>query len=85
MPPKLPQRHSLPHALPHAWEAVYFISKFDITVHPQPRPEDAGHLARRIFQGWRAASGRATRTLLRAFSNRTVKFRIAAARLCCSS
>ena len=30
----------------------------------QPRPEVAGHLARPIFQGWRATSGRAMCNIL---------------------
>ncbi len=35
--------------------------------------EVAGYLARRIFQGWRAASGRAKRMISRLFANGTVK------------
>ena len=52
-------------------------SKFDFTVHSKPRSEIAGHLARRVFQGWCAASGRARRKGLRRFVNENAKIRIA--------
>jgi hypothetical protein len=48
-------------------------SKFDFNVRSQPRSEIAGHLAQRIFQGWRAASGRALRKIPRRFVNGKVK------------
>ncbi len=52
-------------------------SKFDFNVRSQPRSEIAGHLAQCIFQGWRAASGRALRKIPRRFVNGKAKFRIA--------
>jgi hypothetical protein len=53
---------------------------FEISVHSHPRPVP-GYLARRVFQGWRAASGRALRMILRLFANGTVKMKIAGCRL----
>jgi len=53
-------------------------SKFDFNVRSQPRSEIAGYLAQRIFQGWRAASGRALRKIPRRFVSGKAKFRIAA-------
>ena len=52
-------------------------SDFDYSVRSQPRSEIAGHLARHIFQGWRAASGRALRMMPRLFVNEKAKMRIA--------
>ena len=48
-------------------------STFGIFIRSHPRPEVAGHLAQRVFQGWRATSGRATRTIQGLFTNKKVK------------
>lgn len=56
MTPKLPQRHSLPHAQPHAWEAVYFISVCaeGRGVNTLARPE----IAPNLWQVWLGYSER---------------------------
>jgi hypothetical protein len=50
-------------------------TKFGISVHSHPRAV-AGYLARRVFQGWRATSGRALRMISRLFVNGTVKIEL---------
>jgi len=62
MTPKLPQRQSLPHAQPHAWDCIIFI-----TICAQPRGENTlalPQIAPLLWQAWCGYAERASCTPL---------------------